>query len=422
MLKRNPKNTSPGRKGKLVYITSTFPVLRETFISREIIELEKRGIELIVVSLKNTPQSVGQEELPHAKVFYLPFFFSLSLLRASAKVFLERSSNIVREAARILWALRKRPGRMLKFLAILPKSLCLIDIFRRENILHLHAHFATVPTTCAFFISKVSGLPFSFTAHAWDIYVKGTELLLAEKMRAADRVITVSNHNHGHLLSLGGPGDKVKVVYQGLELERYRFPEKAPREVPLIVAGGGLEPKKGVHIVLQALAELMMRGIRFEAEIFGDGPERLRLVQLALSLNLGTNVSFVGSMPHQGIIRLFQRADIFVMASIRARNGSMEGLPNVLAEAMACGATVVASRLSGIPELVRDGVDGILVPAGDAIMLADSLVNLLLDNELRRRLSLNGRKRVEAFFDLRNNISPLAEYFEQALKLPESSA
>jgi glycosyltransferase involved in cell wall biosynthesis len=409
------KNTVIGRKGKLVYITSTFPFLRETFISREIIELEKRGMELILVSLKNNPQQVGKEELPQAPILYLPFLFSMRLLVGAIRTFIEHPFAVIKTLASILWAFRSRPKRAMKFLAIVPKSLYLARIFRQEKILHMHAHFAVVPTTCTYFISRITGLPFSFTAHAWDIYVKGTELLLREKMMAADRVITISDYNRKYLLSFGVEGDKVEVFYQGLELERYPFDEPESGEIPFLLAGGGLEAKKGLDVFIRALAQLAQRGVRFEAKIFGEGEEKESLEQLTSSLNLLGNVSFIGPMPHRDVIRLFQQADIFVMAAVRAKNGSIDGLPNVLAEAMACGATVVASDFSGIPELVRHGEDGILFPAGDADKLTDALAELCGNPELRISLSRNARKRVEDFFDLRKNILHLVNYFQDVL-------
>jgi glycosyltransferase involved in cell wall biosynthesis len=155
--------------------------------------------------------------------------------------------------------------------------------------------------------------------------------------------------------------------------------------------------------------------VPFEARIFGDGEERENLTRLASELNVQESVSFIGSMPHRDVIRLFQRADVFVMAAVRAKNGSIDGLPNVLAEAMACGATVVASDFSGIPEMVRNGKDGILFPTGDADALTDALVELCGNPHLRTALSSSARTRVEDFFDLRKNILPLVSYFQDAL-------
>ncbi|MFH1755906.1 MAG: glycosyltransferase family 4 protein [Candidatus Latescibacterota bacterium] len=402
-------------KEKLVYIASTFPVLRETFVSREIIELEKHGMELIVVSLKNTPQEVGSEELPQAPVLYLPFFCSVRLLAEALRTFLEHPVRVVRTSIKIVWAFRSRPSRAGKFLSIVPKSLYLVRIFKKENVRHMHAHFAAVPATCAYFISQVSGLSFSFTAHAWDIYVKGTDLLLRDKMLAADRVITISDYNRKYLLSFGIDEDKVALFYQGLQLERYPFVVREPRQIPLFVAGGGLEEKKGVDIFLRALGALKKRGTSFDAKIFGDGEEKENLMRLASSLHLEGNVSFLGSMPHRDVIRLFQQADVFVMAAVRAKNGSIDGLPNVLAEAMACGATVVASDFSGIPELLRGGEDGILFPPGDDKALADALNELCSNPDLRAIYSKSARQRVEQFFDLPKNIQHLVGYFQDVL-------
>ena len=404
--------------GLLVYITSAFPVLRETFIAREIIELEERGLDVLVVSLKNRPQPVGREELPKAELVYLPFFFSLRLLASAGRTAFSHPVRLIRELFKITWGLKKRPVRLLKFLAIVPKSLCLAGRFEKLGVRHVHAQFATVPTSSAYLISRLTGLPFSFTAHAWDIYVRGNELFLKEKMMAADRVMTVSNYNRDYLISLGGLADRVQTVYQGLEIERYGYVEAVSEGPPLIATGGALIPKKGVHLTIEALARLKERGIRFRAEIFGDGDERERLAGQARSLGLSDEVSFLGSLPHRDVIQYFQRADIFVMAAVRAPNGSVDGLPNVVAEAMACGAAVAASSLTGIPELVRDRIDGVLFPPGDVAALAEVIEELIAKPQLRIELARQARQRVETFFDLRQNITPLAEYFHESLARP----
>jgi colanic acid/amylovoran biosynthesis glycosyltransferase len=409
-------------RGRLVYITSLFPVLRETFIAREVIELEKLGLDVLVVSLKNRPQSVGREELPRAEIIYLPFFFSFRLWIDAGRTLLAHPVRLFRELVRLAWALKSRPRRVIKFLSIVPKSLCLAAMFKKLGVRHLHAQFATVPTTCAYLISRLSDLPFSFTAHAWDIYARGSDLFLKEKMAAAERVITISNYNREYLIGLGGPASRIWTVYQGLEMDRYDYVEKKADGPPLIAVGGALEPKKGVHLTLEALASLKARGGRFRIEIFGNGPDRQRLAELVCSLGLSDEASFLGGLPHREVIRLFQRADIFILAAIRAPNGSMDGLPNVVAEAMACGAAVVASRLSGIPELIRDRTDGILFPPGDIPLLAEAVGELLDKPTLRIELARQARRRVETFFDLKYNITPLAEYFRTSLRRPERGA
>ena len=143
-----------------------------------------------------------------------------------------------------------------------------------------------------------------------------------------------------------------------------------------------------------------------------------RLTGLVNSLGLSDEITFLGELPHREVIRYFQRADIFVMAAVRAPNGSVDGLPNVVAEAMACGAAVVASRLTGIPELVRDRKDGILFPPGDVSGLTDAIAELLSRPDLRADMIRQARRRVEMFFDLKRNITPLADYFQESLARP----
>jgi glycosyltransferase involved in cell wall biosynthesis len=399
--------------GTIVYITSQFPVLSETFIAREIIELERRGFEVLVVPLGSKPQTVEKQELPRAEVVHKRYL-SAKVLAGAFSELVRSPLAVLRHSTFLAVRLRRRPARLIKFVGILPKTLYLMGLFREKRVVHIHSHWATLPTTCALFLSLVTKAPFSFAAHAWDIHVDGNELLLREKVERADRVFTCTKYNKLRLAEFG-PEDKIEVMYHGIEIDRYDFESTKVLSPPLILAGTSLVPQKGLDDFVSALAILRRNGVPFRSEILGRGIQQNALESQITAEGLGDVVELIGTRKHHDVIDLMRRAAVFVMPSKRAPGGFIDGLPNVIAEAMACGACVVATRFSGIPELVDDGVNGLLVEPGDFGALAGAIENVLEDNNLREKMSRKARARVEEMFDLKKNVKPIADYFERLL-------
>lgn len=395
---------------RIYYITSLFPVLTQTFVAREIIEMERRGIAIDIISLKNNPHTIGSEEMPKAGIIYIPYFWSLRMWWFILLTLAKHHVRLAGAKCYIVSRLWRRPIRILKFMAVLPKTLYLIEFFSRMKTQHLHAHWATVPTTCALFIHRVTGMSFSFSAHAWDIFVSGSELLLPEKLNAAERVFTCTRYNYQTLLSLGGTPGTVELMYHGLEPARYPYRCPGPSAVPLIVAGGSLVPQKGLDYLITALSQTAAGGLEFRAKIIGEGSEREKLIGMVRRYGLESKIEFIGTAPHRDVVNLLCTADMFIMPSISAKNRYIDGLPNVVAEAMACGAAVIASRLSGIPELLEDGVDGILVPPEDPEAIAAAIIDLAAHPDRLRELTRNARERVTRQFDIKQNIMPLYRY------------
>jgi glycosyltransferase involved in cell wall biosynthesis len=289
-----------------------------------------------------------------------------------------------------------------------------MGLFRERRVDHIHSHWATLPTTCALFVSLVTKAPFSFAAHAWDIHVDGNELLLREKIARADRVFTCTRYNKLRLAEFG-PEDKIEVMYHGIEIDRYDFEAAKELSPPLILAGTSLVPQKGLDDFVSALAILRRNGVPFRAEILGRGAQQKALASQISAEGLGDLVELIGTRTHHDVIKLMRKAAVFVMPSKLARGGFIDGLPNVIAEAMACGACVVATRFSGIPELVDDGVNGLLVEPGDYGALAGAIGKVLADDNLCQKMSRKARDRVEEMFNLQTNVKPIADYFERLL-------
>jgi glycosyltransferase involved in cell wall biosynthesis len=286
----------------------------------------------------------------------------------------------------------------------------------REGVAHVHGHFANLPTTLAVFASRVLGISYSFTGHAWDIFVPVNQAGLAPKISGARFVATCTGFNTTVLARFcRTDADRSKIVlnYHGLDLARYASTDD--RDERRIVAGGSLVEQKGLLYLVEAAALLRTRGIPFRIEIVGDGPQRSLLERAIVRHGLEDSVALVGSMPHERLVERMRTSAMIVLPCIETRERFMDGIPNLLIESLALEVPVVSTRLSGIPELVVDGETGRLVPPRDAVALADAIESLLRDPARGRVLGRNGRGRVEAMFDLGRNVEELVRRFRGIL-------
>ncbi|HFE48868.1 MAG TPA: colanic acid biosynthesis glycosyltransferase WcaL [Chromatiaceae bacterium] len=294
------------------------------------------------------------------------------------------------------------------------------QVMRRQHVGHLHAHFCHGATTVALFASRLSGIPFSFTAHAKDIYQKTLNPgdLLQRKIDQARFVTTCTGANHEHL-SACAHESKVHTIYHGLDVDRFR-PDPGARdaETPVrILAVGRYVEKKGFHILLEACEQLRRKGVAFHCHLVGEhGDQYARLQTLVERLGLGGQVTLDGARTHEALLPIYQRSHIFALPCQVLENGDRDGIPNVLMEAMACGLAVVSTPISGIPELVTDGEDGLLTPQKNSTALCNALERLIRDREERRRLGDNARRTILRAFDARATNRQLKRLFDACLE------
>jgi glycosyltransferase involved in cell wall biosynthesis len=270
---------------------------------------------------------------------------------------------------------------------------------------HIHAHFATWPTSVALVLSKLSGIPFSFTAHAHDIHLR--KMMLEEKIRSAKKVITISNFNRDYLRSLvpSEERSKISTVYLGVDFGDLRFPKvKNPNTTPQILAVGRLVPQKGFHFLIEALDLVKKWNVKFKASIVGEGPEFEMLRRLIEERSLEEEVELLGSQPFSEVRKQLAGADILVAPSVKVADGNIDGIPVVLFEAMAARLPIASTLVSGIPEAVKDGETGLLVEEKDVRALAGAIKTLLNDRNLREKLGEAGFQRAKKMFDLRKNV------------------
>lgn len=400
---------SPERR--LIYLVGTYPSLTTTFIDREIRTLRGWGIDVRVIAMRRPPDDLplsADQQAAAAGVLYLTPPPRGRLLAAHAYFLARRPLALLR----VLLYLLTRPhpdGRArLKTLLHIGEGVYAAWLVRDLSFRELHAHFADRAATIALVMGRLLDKPFSLSIHAGaDIYVN--PVLLPEKIGAARQVATCTAYNKAHLAATVGPdvADKISCVPHGLELERYH-PAHHANGRPVILSVGQLAERKGLEPLLEGCGALREQGYDFAVHIVGQGPQRARLEATVSRLGLDDVVTLHGALPHEAVIDRYERATLFALPCIRTADGDIDGIPNVLAEAMAMELPVVSTRLSAIPELVQDGVNGLLVSPGDPAELAAALARLLDCPPLGRELGRNGRRAVLETFDVERNVRRFA--------------
>jgi glycosyltransferase involved in cell wall biosynthesis len=406
-------------------ILKGYPRISETFISNEILGLERYGFPIHIFSMRRPREPFTHESVRQirATVDYLP-----ETLLSPLPAFMFHNARV---AARFpkrfvdAWKLcsirfaRTRKSATIKHL--LQAGYLVDKLLPASGVTHFHAHFAHSPTSVAMFAGLLSGHPFSFTAHAKDIYTSDPRQL-SEKIEKARFVVTCTEYNRRYLEALArGIRTPIHRLYHGIDVQLFgadRHDLNDPRPPYRLLTIARMTPKKGLSTVLEALAILKKRGIRFQYTLIGDGDDRSRVVSLIDSLGLRESVILPGTLPHGEVLSHFERSDLFVLGCTLARNGDRDGIPNVLVESMAVGVPVVATRFSAIPELVRDGITGILVSPENPVEMADAIMKGLTDTELRARFRTAARHRVESSFDNRRLIRELVEIYRKETDLP----
>jgi len=281
-----------------------------------------------------------------------------------------------------------------------------------DGVQHVHAHFANHPAAAAFIIHRLTGIPYSFTAHGSDLHMD--RHMLREKVAEAALVVPISNYNKEMILADAGEQyrDKVEVIHCGVDTRVFQPVTRPPHDGPLsLLCIGTLHEVKGQTYLIEACRLLTERGIDVVCRFVGDGPDHQMLAEQIAKAGLSDRVELLGRRTREQIAELLRNTDVVVTPSVPTKSGKREGIPVVLMEAMASGVAVVASGISGIPELVDDQVSGLLTPPRDAAALADALEKLQRDPELRQRLGKAGREKVLREFDLTTNARLLIERF-----------
>jgi colanic acid/amylovoran biosynthesis glycosyltransferase len=399
---------------RVAYVVSRFPSTTETFIAREMGAVEDLGISIELFALiRERDVVVHPEAEPFLRRLRTAPLWRLDTLRAQWYWMRRRPKAYFSAWWDATRGNRRSPRFLLRAWIVVPKAARFAREAEKQRVEHVHAHWATHPALAAYVIGRLVGIPFSFTAHAHDIFVNRT--MLREKLSDATFVAVISSFNREYLVRHYGERARRKlvVVRCGVDTERFtREIDCSTRpEGFRIACVASLQPHKGHHVLIDALARLRDRHVPFECVLAGEGAERAAIEEQIRRLDLADRVSLVGAVRSGDVLRIVKTADVVVLSSVVVASGQMEGIPVALMEALACEVPVVASRLSGIPELVIDGETGLLVDAGDADALAGAIERLSRDPALRRRLGAAGRARVVSEFGERASAERLVALF-----------
>lgn len=428
--------------GSIAYVLKGYPRLTDTFITSEVYRMEQQGLRLRVFVIKPCTEAVPSELLDKiaAKPVYMPattsmknanFFqwlsdnlkhFMPSLRRVISKHplgFLRAAGEAFMQAVRARKEFWSWPRKVYakEFL----QGVMLADMLDQSgDVTHIHGHYCHGATTVTWFASIITKFPFSFTAHAKDIYLPSLNPagLLRRKMDAARFVITCTDANREYLENLGSK-TPVHCIYHGLNAELCNIMNEQPAARATngrfrVLGVGRLIPKKGFDILVQACAILHKKRVPFEAVIVAEGGEHEKEIRRLITENgLEGNVLLPGPMSQSQLFSEYQKASAFCLPCRVLENGDRDGIPNVLMEAMAVGVPVVSTPISGIPELIDDGVNGLLVPSEDPVALAEAFLRLTRDGELAADLSRSGQETIGSKFNGDKLAARMANLFRE---------
>lgn len=403
-------------RAHLGYLISRYPSISHTFILREVVELRRLGFHIDVASInapdRKTSDLTAEEQAEAASTFYVKPAGAAGALRAHIESLLR---NPVAYFRGLLFAaglggsdLRRIAMNCLYFI----EAVMVGQWMKSLDLKHVHVHFATPAATVGLIVAKTFPFTFSITVHGPDEFYDVSGYLLSEKFVAANFVCAIGMFARSQIMKLCDSSLWGKIALTPLGVDPSVFqPCASPHDGKVfeVICVGRLVPAKGQHVLLAAIAQLRSKGRNVLLRLVGDGPDRKALEASACRLSIKDSVIFEGAVNQDHIRDLYATADIFALASFA------EGIPVVLMEAMAMEIPCISTSITGIPELIRDSIDGLLVAPSDVDAFSSAIARLMDDGELRNRLGTAGRRRVIEKFNLSHNIVRLGEVFDAYL-------
>ena len=406
----------PEEPVRLAYLVSEYPAISHTFILREARRLGTRNFDIRVASINSPRQSASQmaveDQEQAATTFYIKRAGVTGAALAHLRTIVQKPVAYFRGLMFALALAGTDLGQLLYSLFYFTEAVMLGNWMGSRGLEHVHVHFANPASTVGLIASRIFGVGFSFTVHGPDEFYDVRGQRLSEKIEGALFVLCIGYFARSQLMKVSPIRNwsKFEIAPLGVDLEVFaRRPFRPAAEPFRILCVGRLVPAKGQHILIAAVDRLVKAGRSVSLRLVGDGPDRLRLEREVKCRELGAYITFEGNVNQDRIRTYYREADAFVLASFA------EGIPVVLMEAMAMAIPCVSTTVAGIPELIRDGIDGLLVMPSDDRGLAQTIGRLIEDEGLRCRLGEAGRRRVMEQYDLEKNVDLLARLFRARL-------
>lgn len=403
----------PNSALRLAYLVSQFPTANHAYLLREIEGLRKLGIEVEVASVRRPEQAPaqlgpeGMAEIP--RTYYVKSAGVREVAGAHAAALLKHPLGYLKGLCCPLWMGRGDWRKTLQVLFYFIEAVLVGRWMERNGLSHVHVHFSSTVGLIARYVFPIT---VSFTFHGPAEFYDISGFHLAEKVRIAKFVCAISRYGRSQLLRVAAHDDWQKIEWAPLGVDPSRFLPRPSREAPApceLLCVGRLENDKAQHVLIAALERLVRERRNVRLRLAGDGPERASLERDVAARGLAGHVVFEGWLDQERLRAAYHAADIFVLPSFA------EGLPVVLMEAMAVEIPCITTQITGIPELIRHGADGILVSASDDAALADAIACLMDDPALRVQLGTAGRRRVMREYNLEQNVLRLADIFSRRL-------
>lgn len=406
---------------RMAYLVSCYPAVSHTFILREVLQLKKRGFEIDIASINlpdRHPDAMNSEEKREfEQTYYVKRDGVAGALKAHLRG-LRRPLNYFKTLGYALklggWNLRNMAYGLFYF----TEALMLDKWMRAHQQHHLHVHFATAAANVGMILKHFSQITLSLTVHGPDEFYDVPGQWLKEKIRAADFIVCIGSYARSQMMYIAGEDNWSKFVEcpLGVDTQQYSPFTLAPRsekDQPFtILCVGRLVAAKGQRILINACQQLKNNGKDVHLVLVGTGPDEMHLKAQVTASGLDDNITFTGALNQEEVRQWYGKADVFALASFA------EGIPVVLMEAMACGLPAISTRITGIPELIRDGVDGLLVAPAQVQELADAIELLMSDDDLRCQFAIAGRRRVQDKYEIADNIEKLNDILRTRVGAP----
>lgn len=399
---------------KILYITAQTPWGKgETFILEEMLNMKYQGVNLLIIP-RNPPKEIFHKEAIKLleNAVWLPLI--------NLKMIIIFLVSILSKPClwKILFSILRysRSWRiMIKNLVVLPKGVFIANMIKNDNIDHIHAHWGSTTSTMAWIISELTGIPWSFTLHRWDIKENN---MLSKKIKTAKFVRCISEHGKSELLEIIGRSykEKVKVIHMGVKIPENTIRFQSTKKIFKIIVPANLIEVKGHQYLIDACLNLINQGItNFQCIFYGEGVLREKLESLIVERKLVDYIKMPGPIPHEKLIDMYKNreVDIVILPSITTYKGEHEGIPVSLMEAMAYGIPVISTNTGGIPELMSGGA-GIIVEQRSPDQLAQAIIRIMKDTNFTRELSERGYQRVQSEFNIDKNVENLLEAIQKS--------